>query len=249
MHSIFQSLALSIFVPLLPGNALDPFPGDADFVGLRYSQALHIYDSVAVACPADPHVLWRMSRVCICMGDVESDDKREDLYRRAESYARRCIAADSMIAEGHTWLGAALGSIAMFEGGKRKVHLCVEIKRELDRAILLNPGDDVAYSILGSFYRALGNISWIERQFANLFLGKLPEGGFEDGEKALKQAIGLAPNIMRHQYELGMLYKNWERFQEAKAAFKRAAQLPILLASDIKTRSEAVRQAQELPTQ
>jgi len=88
---------------------------------------------------------------------------------------------------------AALGNIAMFEGSKGKVRLCNEIKQELDRALDLDSLDDVAYSIMGSFYLALGKVSWIERQLASVFLGSLPDGGFEEAEAALRRAIAIAP--------------------------------------------------------
>ena len=208
------------------------FPGDEQFVRIDYKGARARYDSVLRATPRSPDALWRLARVHVVMGDVAKGDQRRDLYRGAEQYARECIVADSMKAEGHTWLAAALGNRAMYEGSKMKVRLSQEIKRELDRAIRLNPEDDIAYSILGSFYRALGGVSWIERQLAYLLYGDLPKGGYEESEVALKRAIGLAPKVMRHRYELGLLYAQWDRPEEAKEAFTRSLETPVVLASD-----------------
>jgi tetratricopeptide (TPR) repeat protein len=106
------------------------------------------------------------------------------------------------------------------------------IKHELDVAVALNPKNDIAYSILGTFYRALGNISWIEKQFADLLLGGIPEGGFAEGEQALKKAVALSPNIIRHRFELGRLYLDWGKDQEAKKIFSETVNLPPNLASD-----------------
>jgi len=120
----------------------------------------------------------------------------------------------------------------MFEGSKAKVRLCTEIKQELDRAIELNPRDDVAFSVLGTFYKTLGDVSWFERQLAALFLGGLPEGGYDESEHALKRAIALAPDVIRHHFELGTLYMVLERNEEALKEFQHVLSLPLLLASD-----------------
>jgi tetratricopeptide (TPR) repeat protein len=134
----------------------------------------------------------------------------------------------------------------MFEGSKKKVELSNEIKYELDYALKLNPDDDVAYSILGSFYRALGNVSWFERTLADLFLGGLPEGGYEESEKALTRAIELAPENMRHHYELARLYLNWDRQGEARRSFERAVTCPVLVARDRSRQTRAKRWARSL---
>lgn len=207
--------------------------GDDEFVRFNYEAATSLYESILKASPNNPEVLWRLSRVYICMGDIqESQEQREAMYRKAVEYARLCVAADENNANGHAWLGASLGSVAMFEGSRSKVKLCNEIKSALDRAIVLDPNNDIAYTILGSFYRALGNISWLERQLASVFIGTLPPGGRPEAEKALKKAIAIAPSVLRHHYELGMVYYDDGKKDEAKKTFEYALTLPITLTSD-----------------
>jgi len=206
--------------------------GDREFTSLHYPSAVSIYDSLLASAPDNADILWRLARVHVCLGDITPRDQREPLYRKAEAYARRAIQANSVNGFGYTWLAAALGNIAMYEGSKTKVKLSHEIKEKLDRAIALNRGDDIAYSILGSFYRALGNISWIEKQLANIFLGSLPDGGYEEAESSLKEAIRLAPNVIRHRHELGMLYFDMDREEDALQEFREAVHLPLTLASD-----------------
>ena len=221
------------------GPSPNNVPGDAEFARMDYRGATAIYDSLLREHPSSAGPLWRLARAYVCLGDMGEQDQRESLYRKAEEYARMCIRTDSTCAQGHTWLAATLGNIAMFEGSKAKVKLCVEIKRELDLAVLLDPDDDVAYSIMGSFYLALGNVSWLERQLANIFLGSLPDGGYAESEAALKKAIALAPTVIRHQFELGLLYVDSDRKPEALEAFTRVESLPVMLASDARTKSSA----------
>ena len=126
------------------------------------------------------------------------------------------------------------------------MRLCTVIRQELDCAIELNPRDDIAWSILGTFYRNLGNVSWIERRLATLFLGELPEGGYVESERALKQAIALAPRVIRHHFELGVLYQDMGRDSDAVGEFKRAVLLPPLLESDTGRQRSAARLVEEL---
>lgn len=213
--------------------------GDMEFGRMNYQAAGAMYDSMLVSSADSIAALWRLARLYVCLGDVAPQTQRLDLYVQAEAFAHRCIRADSMRPEGHTWRAAALGNIAMFEGGSTKVELCRLIKQELDCSVMLNPADDIAWSILGSFYMALGNVTWIERQMATLFLGDLPEGGYEESEGALKKAIALAPGVMRHRFELAALYMEQARHREAIDELRLVVTLPVLLASDERTRLTA----------
>ncbi len=238
-------LGFLLFVlPVSPPSSLEK--GDEEFARIRYPEAEAFYDSALATSADSAEVLWRLARVYVCLGDVSPRELRLDLYRRAEAFALRCIRADSTKSEGHTWRAAALGNIAMFEGGKTKVRLCYAIRSELMRGISLDPNDDIAFSILGSFYMALGNVSWIERQLAAIFLGSLPDGGYEESETALKKAITLAPGTIRHHFELGRLYMLQERREEAMKEFRKVATLPVMLASDQRTQSRAARLVNEL---
>jgi tetratricopeptide (TPR) repeat protein len=222
------------------------FPGDSAFAALDYCHAVRSYDSLLVGPANRPETLWRLARVCVCIADTISDGDASPLYHRAEGYARDCIRLDPRCSQGWTWLAAALGNIAMDEGARRKVDLCHEIKCALDSATALNPSDDVAYSILGSFYRALGNVGWLEHRLADVFLGGLPEGGYRESEGALARAVQLAPGVIRHRYELGLLYLDMGRKHEAFCAFQTAIALHPLLAVDRSTQTRAAAALEKL---
>jgi tetratricopeptide (TPR) repeat protein len=205
---------------------------DSSFTLMDYENARSAYEVLLQQDSTDAEVLWRLARVSICMGDTADRSRREPYYRSAVQFARAGIAANDSLGECHTWLAASLGNIAMYEGSRTKVELAGEIKNELDRAIALNPGDDVAWSILGSFYRALGSVNWLERNLARILYGSLPDGGFEDAEAALEKAIALAPNVIRHQFELGMVYVDEGEDEKALTVFEKAITLPVTRVSD-----------------
>jgi tetratricopeptide (TPR) repeat protein len=222
-------LSVFCFFPFSLQSNPDPVAmGDKYFLLMRYKDAVAWYQQNSGLAESQ----WKIARAYVCYGDIMEGEEREIPYRNAIVAARRCIAIDEKNANGHTWLAASLGNIAIFEGSRSKVKLCSEVKKELIRAISLNPKDDVAYSVLGTFYRVVGNISWFERKLAAAFLGKIPEGGFEDSEKCFFSAIKISPHLMRHWFELGLLYRDWDKEEKAKEAFIIAQKCPVQLASD-----------------
>lgn len=227
-------ILLAFLLPLIATNNNSPaFPGDLEFASREYASAIAAYETHLQNTPDSAEVFWRLARVQICLGDIAEDAESEEHYRAGERLARTAVRVDSTNSNAHTWLAVAVGSIAVFEGSKSKIRMANEIKYHLDRAITLNPNDDVAYSVLGSFYAALGNISWLERQLAKVFLGRIPDGGYEEAETAFKRAIAIAPTVVRHHYALGLLYKTLERDPEAAAEFERVSSLPVTLARDV----------------
>jgi tetratricopeptide (TPR) repeat protein len=206
--------------------------GDDAFVRMEYASAIDFYTAALDQRPDDPDVLWRLARVHVCRGEILEGGERTAECKEAEMYAKKCIERDSTKPEGHCWLAAALGYLALDAAKKEQLRLSYELVREVNATLALNPNDDAAYSILGSFYRALGNVSWFQRQLAAIFVGRVPDGGYEEAEVALKKAISLAPDVMRHQYELGVLYIDMGRRDEARRILERAATLPIKVAID-----------------
>lgn len=207
--------------------------GDAAFFRIAYPEAKETYEAALRSAPDDPRLLWRLARVSVCAAEVEPEESRRALLlKEAESFARKCIAVEPGCGEGHTWLAASLGYTALEAGMGEQVKLSRELIEETDKAIALNPGDDAAYSIRGSFYRALGNVGWLKRQLAALLLGEIPSGGFPEAEASLLTAIALAPDIMRHHYELGILYLDWGKTAEARRSLEHAARLEIRTAID-----------------
>jgi tetratricopeptide (TPR) repeat protein len=206
--------------------------GDRAFDRMDYPAAVAYYDSALHHEPFNVDILWRLARSYVAMGEVAPQDEREELYRKALEYSDRCIVADSLRAEGHTWHAAALGNVSLFVGNREKVQIANAIKTELDIALALKPDDDTVFSILGSFYHALGSLSWIKHRLAEILYGSLPDGGFVEAERAFLRAIELGPTVLRHRYELGRLYFDWGRENDAKAMFRSALDLQDAAAGD-----------------
>ena len=202
--------------------------GDKYFALMRYRDAIAWYKLDSTNAEAQ----WKIAKANICYGDVAPKTVKEYYFRAGEKAAQKSILLDPSNSNGYTWRAASFGNIAIYEGSTARVKLCTSIKNDLLRAIQLNPNDDIAYSILGSLYREIGNISWLEKQLAITFIGKIPDGGYIESEQSFNKAISINPQLMRHWYELGLLYTYWDKPEKAVVAFERAKTCPVLIASD-----------------
>jgi tetratricopeptide (TPR) repeat protein len=202
--------------------------GDKYFALMRYRDAISWYTLDSTSAVAQ----WKIAKANICYGDVAPPIEKEQYFRAGEKAAQKCILIDPSNSNGYTWRAAAFGNIAMYEGSTARVQLCTRIKTDLLKAIQLNSKDDIAYSILGSLYREIGNISWVEKKLALTFIGKIPDGGYPESEQCLNKAISINPQLMRHWYELGLLYTYWDKPEKAISAFEHAKACSVLIASD-----------------
>ncbi len=222
---------------IIPGTGLYDVlrKGDEAFYAMDYEKADSLYTAVLQKTPENAAVNWKLARLYVSMGEAlppESPEKRQPYFAKAVEFAKTSTSHDDSIAEGHTWLAASLGVLADNTGAREKIKRANSIKRELDRALELNPEDDVALSILGSFNREIADMGWLEKVFAKTFLGSLPEGSHEEAEKMLKKAIVVNPRVIRHYHELGLLYRDMKRYREAVDVLNEALTKPVLMKSD-----------------
>ena len=189
----------------------------------KYADALGLMQRLVKQHPENVDVLWRLAYYLINEGDGSMHDtQKERFYKRAIVYAEQASAAGPDNAYARAYLAAAYGSIGMFVGGKEKVRLANRIRDELDQALRLDPRNQVANTIYGTWHREVATVGWIERQLANVFLGSMPTGSLEKSIEHFRAAIAVGPDILRHHYELGLTYIAAGREKEAAASFRRA---------------------------
>ncbi|RTY37416.1 hypothetical protein EKD00_01440 [Chlorobium phaeovibrioides] len=209
--------------------------GDRAFWKMEYRKADSLY-AIAGACePMNAEIWWKLARLEVSIGEsLPRNDKKKRIehYRKAVHHAQKSIRLDSTRAESHAWLAAALGMAAEKSGTKEKLRNAGEIKRQLDTALRLNPNDQTALSMLGSYYRQAAGIGWFRRMMGGTFVGKMPKGDYEDAENALKKAITLDPRVIRNYHELALVELELGHKKEAAALMEAAMDKPILFYSD-----------------
>ena len=202
---------------------------------MNYQKADSIYTAELHHNPGNVDLYWRMARLQVSVGESVppgNGGTRMQHYHKAAEYARNCIALDSTNAKGHTWLAASLGMMADKIGTKEKLKRAQEIKRELDTALRLNPHDETALSMLGSYYREAANIGWFRRMVGSAFVCEVPKGDYTLAEKAFRKAISIDPRIIRNYHELALIDIDYGNKDEAIKLMTIALDKPILIESD-----------------
>lgn len=215
--------------------------GDQAFANFNDQAALDNYLKVIAINPNNYEANWKISRAYVEIGeDIEDDEQRASYYKKAEEYARTAIKNQSMGSDGHLYLSIALGRVALDASAKQRIKMSKEIKEEVDLAIKYNPQNDIAYHVLGRWNRKISNLSWIERGFADMFLGGVPEDASdEEAVKSFKRAIELNPGHINHHLELAITYEMMGNDELAIEALNKCLELPKTDADDDKYKAHA----------
>lgn len=160
--------------------------------------------------------------------DSVKDPRRDSLYARAETLARRAVAADSSRAEGHFALAAAIGRASLTMGKKDRIRRAAVIRDEALKTIAIDPRHDGAYHILGRWNAEIMRLSGLSRFFAKKFLGAgiFGKASWEAAISNMEKAVELDPGRIYHRLELAEIYADRKRYPEARRELDQAAALP-----------------------
>jgi tetratricopeptide (TPR) repeat protein len=207
--------------------------GDSAYDALDPAAALEFYRAAHLAEPRDYEAIWKFARSQIdvakmLVGDAE-EQRRDSLYGVAVAMAEGAVYFDSLDAEGHAILAAAIGRLSRTKSGRERVRYGREIYERAARALELNPRHDGALHILGAWHAEVTRLSGITRFLAKTFMG----GGFMDKASRdsavthLTHAAEIRPEYIFHHLELAEVLIDLERYAEARRALQLVLDLPI----------------------
>ena len=215
--------------------------GDAEYKKFHNKAALQFYIRALETEPKNYEAAWKSAKAYVDVGEKLSDTKeRRSYYEKGYEYAQKAVGINPDGSKGHLFLSIAIGRVALDAGAKERVQLSKEVKREVDKALAIDPQDDVAWHVLGRWHRRLSRLSWIEKNFANMFLGGVPkEASLENAVDCFQKAIQLNPSHINHHLELAITYEKMGKKDLAVAAYKKVLELPLRDADDEDHKKEA----------
>lgn len=200
--------------------------GDSLMRAFDTPAAIEAYRRGLAGDPTDVSLLWKTSRAISNLADEtpgeESDEAR---YEEAVELARRAVRAGPEVARARTTLAAALGKLALYRGGKRKVELAREVRTEARRAIQLDPDDFAPFAILGVWHREVATLNVFLKTFARTFFGGLPDASLERSRSFLERAVSLAPETVTPHLELARTLVEMDQTAAARRHLRTAASL------------------------
>jgi tetratricopeptide (TPR) repeat protein len=219
--------------------------GDEAYARFDDQQALEHYQEALKLEPQNYEALWKVSRADVDIADVitgtgkDAKQRRMKLYTDGTTYGLKAVAVNSNDTWGHFQIAAALGKKLLMLGKKEQIDGSKQIKAEIDKAIALDPNNDLAYHALGRWHRRIAEIGGAERFFGSILFGSIPKGTFAESEKYLKKAVDLKPDYVNHHLELGLTYVSLKKYDQAAQEFQKAIDLPKTTSKDDVLKAQA----------
>jgi tetratricopeptide (TPR) repeat protein len=207
--------------------------GDTAYGKFDNRTALANYSRAAEIDSSNYEALWKLARAYVDVGMASPKKEQPQYYALGEKLARRCATLHPDSAEGHFFLAVALGRVALYVGGKRKIQIAREVKAEAKRALQINPAHDGAMHVIGRWHYELASLNFVERAFAKIVFGGLPTGAsYEQATNYFEQAIAHNPQAPVHRLEYGRTLIKLDRIGEARQQFAQCLALPDLFWDD-----------------
>ena len=212
--------------------------GDSAYDALEPAVALEHYRAAHLSNPQNYEAIWKFARsqvdVAKLLVDDSYEDQRDSLYGVAVAMAEGAVYLDSLDAEGHAILAAAVGRLSRTKSGRERVRYGREIYDQAAIAIDLNSDHDGAHHVIGAWHAEVTRLSGITRFFAKTFMG----GGFmskanrDSAVVHLERAIEIKPDYIFHHLELAEVFIDLERYEEARRELQTVIDLPVTDVSD-----------------
>ncbi len=201
--------------------------GDRFDKALKAQEALDCYLPANQAEPDNVPLLLRIARQYRhLMTDASAKSEKLRLGNLSLQFAERAAELAPKNAEAQLSPAISYGKMLPYMSSKDQVDTSPKIKAAVDRTLELDPRNDNAWHILGRWNRVLANINVIKRVLANAIYGDLPKTSNEEAERCLLKAISINPDRLIHYIELGRIYAEMGRNEEARKYILKGLAMP-----------------------
>ncbi len=214
--------------------------GDSCYAVLHSFEAFHDYEAASKTPGTDSMLAWRFAKVYTAFGLTAINQHDEQWnYEFAKTYADRALQYDSTNEEAHVSLAVYSGWRTFYDtDNESKIRDSRAMYLHVTRAIQLNPGDDIAYNLLGQWNREVAKLSWVTKALVAIIYGGLPKASFQEAIQDFQHAIALQPQRIMHYDELGKTYIAMGDKDQARKIFQTAIQMPSIDGVDEKLKNE-----------
>lgn len=193
--------------------------------------------------------LWQAAATAVDQGEFEQNaSTRTALYSKATGYARRAVALNPGDPEGHFHLARALGRTALALGPRDRVKYGIEVREEALAALKLAPRHPGALHVMGVWNAEIMRLSGISRAVARAFLGGqvFSTASWNEAVRYLELAVEIEPSRLVHRLDLARIYRDIDRTNDARAAYRAAIAAPASDANDAVYRQQAIDELKKL---
>src|SRR5258708_39431467 len=110
------------------------------------------------------------------MTDATAREEKLRLGGIGLDYAQRAAALAPNDSEAQLSPAISYGKLVPLQGVKEQTEAARRIKEAADKAIRLNPHNDLAWDVLSRWNKVLVDVNGIKRALVSLLFGQLPKG-------------------------------------------------------------------------
>jgi tetratricopeptide (TPR) repeat protein len=201
--------------------------GDQFDEQLKEKEALQCYLPANRLEPDNVDLLVRIARQYRhLMSDTTSKTEKLRLGNISLQFAQHAAALAPKDAEAQLSPAISYGKMLPYMTSKDQIAASPRIKAAVDRTLQLDPQNDTAWHILGRWDRVLANVNVVKRLLAKALYGDLPVTTNEQAATCLRKAIAINPNRLIHYIELGRIYAEMGRKEEARTYILKGLSMP-----------------------
>jgi protein-S-isoprenylcysteine O-methyltransferase Ste14 len=240
---------------MTPGNPQAVFvaamrDGDAAFRAFDNETARLCYRRAFAIDSTDCDVLWKLARADLDLGVVAASEEKLRWLASGEKLARRCVALHPDSSEARFYLAVAVGMMSDHVGGKRRIALSKEVKREAEATLSIEPRHYGAMHVLGRWNYEVSSLSWLQKAAAKIIYGGVPPGAsFEQAREWFERAISGRPELPLNHYWLGETLIRLGDRRRAREELQRCLELDDVFWDDHLTKDRARKALREIEGQ
>jgi tetratricopeptide (TPR) repeat protein len=192
--------------------------GDGCYAKLQAANALRFYLPAEKLEPNNERLLVHISREYrhLASDTAKSEEKRK-LNSIAVDYAKRAAALGPNDPDAQLAVAISYGKLQPLQGNWDKIQASHIIKEAADKVVKLDPRNDLGWHVLGRWHQGIADVSPAKRALAQVIYGEvLPQSTYEEAAQCFQKAIELNPNRLMHYIELGRVYAQMGRTEEAR---------------------------------
>ena len=166
------------------------------------------------------------------MADTSSTSEKLRLGGIALQYGQRAAKLAPKNSDAQLSTAISYGKMLPYQSSKEQVQCSKLIKEGAERAIKLNPRNDLAWHIIGRWHRNVADISGIKKALASLIYESLPEATNEAAIASLEKAVSINPNRLMHYIELGRAHAQAGNKDDARKYLAKGLKMPSVEKDD-----------------
>jgi tetratricopeptide (TPR) repeat protein len=171
-------------------------------------EAIKIYKADQQAAGSNAVNLCTLSRrYCDLTFLTNSPSAQKDLVTHALACAQQAVQVAPSNATAHASLAVCYAKSCNYTDIKTKLAYSRIFKAEAEKAIALDPRQDVAYYLLGRWNYGIASVGILSKAYVKMVYGGLPPASFEGAIANFKKACELSPNSILNHAGLAMAYE------------------------------------------